>query len=868
MVISTIFNGPFVAAAATGNENKNDTKDIERYTIYPNPHEIKYMEQDFDVTDQVNIVYDTKIDSYTKDRVEEILKNKDITFTESSEIVSDQTNYLVGIHDSGEYVDQYFKDEQLTDEATLEKLDANIVSIKDNVIAVLGKDIDSAFYGVTTVMHIFKQLKGHTIEELVINDYADVKGRGFIEGYYGEPWTTEDRADLMTFAGDFKMNSYLYAPKDDPKHNADWRVMYTDEELEDISELAEAGNASKARFVYTLHPFMNSVMSFGDDYEADLNVIKEKFTQLLDNGVRKFGILGDDAGVPGGDANNYVKLMEDLTDWLIEQEETYEGLVTDMIFTPNDYMGWGDSDQIQTLKKLPDSVSLVQTGGRVWGEVTDNFTSTFTENAGRGPYLWINWPVTDNSKQHLIMGGSEAFLQPGVDPANIEGIVLNPMQQAEPSKNSIFANADYSWNIWDLDQAEQNWSDSFAYMDHLNIDETPASNALRELSKHMINQDMDSRVVKLEESVELAPKLNEFKDALGNEKITEKAEALIKEFEIIRDAAQLYKDSPGNERMKDQMIYWLDSAVDTTNAAINLLKAEIAHEQDDKSAVWENYSQGQADFDASKDHPFSYIDHDEYAEVGVQHIVPFVKTLLSDVSTKAESIVNPDLNPFKVITNRTDNPTGDLKNLLDNNKDTEVVFKNPNKIETGTYIGVQYEKSITFNTVRFELGAIANKEDTFTASKAQYTTDGKEWIDIEGASYGHVDQVVLEDLELKAKGIRLIATEDHEGTWFGIKDIVINEPEKEDESTGDYKLMVPEHFEIHQGKEANLFDGDDSTFIWYNPSGEKKDTSVVGDYIGVDLQKVQDLGEVSFSVGRDNADKWTEYQLEYSTDGS
>ena len=78
------------------------------------------------------------------------------------------------------------------------------------------------------------------------------------------------------------------------------------------------------------------------------------------------------------------------------------------------------------------------TGGRVWGEVNQNFTNTFTNNAGRGPYMWINWPCTDNSKSHLIMGGYTTFLHPGVDPAKIQGIVLNPMQQSEPSKVAIF----------------------------------------------------------------------------------------------------------------------------------------------------------------------------------------------------------------------------------------------------------------------------------------------------------------------------------------------------------------------------------------------------------------------------------------------
>ena len=86
------------------------------------------------------------------------------------------------------------------------------------------------------------------------------------------------------------------------------------------------------------------------------------------------------------------------------------------------------------------------------GEVTNNFTSSFTNTAGRGPYMWINWPCTDNSKKHLIMGGYTTFLHPGVDPSKIQGIVLNPMQQSEPSKVAIFGNACYSWNIWQTEE--------------------------------------------------------------------------------------------------------------------------------------------------------------------------------------------------------------------------------------------------------------------------------------------------------------------------------------------------------------------------------------------------------------------------------
>ena len=50
---------------------------------------------------------------------------------------------------------------------------------------------------------------------------------GVIEGFYNRPWTKSQRLDLFRKLNKYKMNSYLYAPKDDCKHRAFWRELYT-----------------------------------------------------------------------------------------------------------------------------------------------------------------------------------------------------------------------------------------------------------------------------------------------------------------------------------------------------------------------------------------------------------------------------------------------------------------------------------------------------------------------------------------------------------------------------------------------------------------------------------------------------------------
>lgn len=52
----------------------------------------------------------------------------------------------------------------------------------------------------------------------------------FLEGFYGRPWNTHQRVELFVRMKQFGMNTYLYAPKDDVKHRAYWRDLYTVEE--------------------------------------------------------------------------------------------------------------------------------------------------------------------------------------------------------------------------------------------------------------------------------------------------------------------------------------------------------------------------------------------------------------------------------------------------------------------------------------------------------------------------------------------------------------------------------------------------------------------------------------------------------------
>ena len=167
------------------------------------------------------------------------------------------------------------------------------------------------------------------------------------------------------------------------------------------------------------------------------------------------------------------------------------------------------------------------------------------------------------------------------------------------------------------------------------------------------------------ESVELAPKLSEFMSDLraGND-IIAKADDLIAEFTLLKNCANTYSANPGNERTRDQIIYWLDCWKDTTESVLNYLNAAKAlQNEEEASVIWDYYSKGQAAYDASREHGFHYVDHTEYARVGRQHIYSFMQNLDSNLYGKVTALINPGQQQVTFITNRLDGATGNISNV-------------------------------------------------------------------------------------------------------------------------------------------------------------------------------------------------------------
>lgn len=282
---------------------------MKRYEIYPKVRQIVYLENSFELKDEINLVINSEIDEFTYKKVKDIFSEYKIS--ESEEFVSDKTNIMLNTNTESHITNRYLKD------FDPEKFDAYKLTIKDGVIAIVGKDSDAIFYGLVTLEHILNQIEDGKIEELLINDFASQGIRGVIEGYYGIPWGNENREELLKFGGKFKNNAFVFAPKDDPYHREKWRELYPENLLEEFAHLAKVGNENKNRFVWTITPFKNEPIN-DENVDESIKDLLAKFDQLYSAGIRQFGILGDDVGeLP---YETVVKTVNAASEWLIQKK--------------------------------------------------------------------------------------------------------------------------------------------------------------------------------------------------------------------------------------------------------------------------------------------------------------------------------------------------------------------------------------------------------------------------------------------------------------------------------------------------------------------------------------------------------------------
>ena len=329
------------------------------------------------------------------------------------------------------------------------KSEGYFMKVTEKEVVIAGNDEKGLYYGVQTLLGMMNEGK---LEACTITDWPDVPFRGTVEGFYGTPWSHEARKSQLEFYGRNKMNVYIYGPKDDPWHRDKWREAYPEAEANRIAELVNVAKANGVNFYWAIHPGVD--IKWNDE---DRDFLMAKLEIMYNLGVRSFAVFFDDIWGEGAKADKQAALLNYIDDNFVQVKKD----VAPLILCPTEYnKGWANEQggYLRTLgSNLNKGIEVMWTGNSVVACIDKPTMEWINERIERKGYIWLNFPVNDFVRDHILMGPAYGN---GLDIAtDVSGFVSNPMEYAETSKISLYGIADYCWNMEEYDY-QSNWEKS------------------------------------------------------------------------------------------------------------------------------------------------------------------------------------------------------------------------------------------------------------------------------------------------------------------------------------------------------------------------------------------------------------------------
>ncbi|MEG2164424.1 MAG: beta-N-acetylglucosaminidase domain-containing protein [Bacteroidales bacterium] len=619
---------------------------------------------------------------------------------------------------------------------------AYMIKSSDKEIIITGYDERGAFYGLQTLMQLEKEGQ---IPYVKITDFPDMPYRGVVEGFYGTPWAHNTRVSLLDFYGKFKMNTYLYGPKDDPYHSCpNWRLPYPAKEAQNIKELVEAAKRNRVDFVWAIHPGQD-IQWTEEDYQNLLN----KFEAMYRLGVRSFALFFDDISGQGTDPMKQSELLNRLYNEFVKTKAD----VNPLIMCPTHYTKlWADpapDGYLSVLgKTLDPSIHIMWTGDYVCGDITPETLEWVSSRIKRPSFIWWNYPVTDYVR-HIILQGPVYGLDQTATIKNMAGFVSNPMEFGEASKLALYGVADYTWNIKNYNPSE-NWEHGLAEL------MPKAKEAYRTFAIHSCDTETGYR---RDESWET--------EIFTLDKYTDKQyNKLMDEFIKIEQAPALIEANCENSALLDELRPWLVEFKKLGIRGEKTLKMAKMLENKDLASFWDCYNE----FSMTPDDISAYNKH----KIGTLKLQYFIETGMDELANKYYSeLSGQPLPTIKAIGTFNSLTTTQPKQMLDSNITTYYTSSDSQK--AGSWLGVDLGELTNVNTVIIRQGRnTPNDVDFFDSARLEYSLDAKEWKTLKDSIVNEYD-IVYEGAPVEARYVRLLRLDNSKRVnWIAVRSFDVN----------------------------------------------------------------------------------------------
>ena len=612
-------------------------------------------------------------------------------------------------------------------------------------VAIYGYDERGAYYGLQTLRQILESPEGadEKLPYIRINDWPDLKYRGVVEGFYGEPWSHEVRLSLIDFYGRNKMNCYLYGPKDDTYHSSpDWRLPYPGPESENIKELVEACKKNRVDFIWAIHPGKDIKWN-----EEDYRNLVNKFEMMYYLGVRSFALFFDDIS---GEGTNPVKQTE-LINRLVKDFVKKRKDVTNLIFCPTDYSRlWANPGPNGSLsifgRTLDPSVEIFWTGDFVCRDLTKDTMNWFNSRIQRPGFYWWNYPVTDYAR-HILMQGPVYGLSGDMTSEDLSGLVSNPMEHGEASKLALYGVADYTWNVGDYNPID-NWERG---IEHLAPE---VKDAYRTFAIHSCDTETGYRRDESWETETFA-----LQDCTP-----EKYDALMAEFKKIEQVPAIM-DSCSNALLLKELKPWLVEFGKLGTRGIKALEALKLYQDGDLAGFWNLYASNLM----SQEDVAAYNAH----KSGTLKLQPFYENIMDDMAaaffrkvTGKDPLYPQGLGSYPTLYT--------TQNKLMFDYDEATFYNSGYSQREGHWIGVDLGGVRPVSEVQILQGKKSyDDNDFFDHALVEASADGKEWTSLTGPVKGQYE-ISWEGEPVMARYVRMRKLASEKTSWTVIRSFQVN----------------------------------------------------------------------------------------------
>lgn len=253
---------------------------------------------------------------------------------------------------------------------------------------------------------------------------------GYIEGYFGRQLSWHQRYGIVDHLKRLNLNTYIYAPKEDPYQRLEWRKPYPSKQQKKISEFVKYGKKKGIEIITAISPGL----SFDYLSESDYKILLKKIIKISSLGTNTVALFMDD--IPFDMPKNCKDLFNSLGHvhglLLKDLHNDLKPKGINLLFCPtlySDQFVKGDATKdpyiIDLAKNTPSEVSIFWTGSRVVAEKIDNkscnnILKLFKNNV----IFWDNYYANDYAPLRVFVGPYKGRSKTTIDRS--KGILLNP----------------------------------------------------------------------------------------------------------------------------------------------------------------------------------------------------------------------------------------------------------------------------------------------------------------------------------------------------------------------------------------------------------------------------------------------------------